>query len=181
MKLQFGDEVEKKKEEKAPEPNISIKPSYNQTQKKQCYNKNQYNKNQYHNNNNYNNYNNNSNYNHGNNNYNNNETKDASKTFQNKFDQTTQQQVPSYHNPFMMPQMMPMNMNMNMYQHQQPIEDDNEKSVSECLEYYFSEENLNKDYYIRSRMNDDGYIDAYEIVNFNNGRTEVLMLKRFRI
>jgi hypothetical protein len=64
--------------------------------------------------------------------------------------------------------MMQQPMPMNMYQHQQPtVDDDSEKSISECLEYYFSEENLNKDYYIRSRMNDDGYIDAYEIVNFN--------------
>ncbi len=57
----------------------------------------------------------------------------------------------------------------NMYYQQPAIneEDNSEKSISECLEYYFSEENLNKDFYIRSRMNQDGFIDAYEIVNFN--------------
>jgi hypothetical protein len=78
----------------------------------------------------------------------------------------------------MMQQMMPSN--MNMY-HQQPnVEDDSEKSISECLEYYFSEENLNKDYYIRSRMNDDGFIDAYEIVNFNKMKNRGVTVEKIQ-
>jgi hypothetical protein len=78
----------------------------------------------------------------------------------------------------MMQQMTPMN--MNMYHHQQSTDDDSEKSISECLEYYFSEENLNKDYYIRSRMNDDGYIDAYEIVNFNKMKNRGVTVEKIQ-
>jgi len=57
--------------------------------------------------------------------------------------------------------MNPMNTNsMN-------IVDTSDKGILESLEYYFSIENLNKDGYMRSKMNEDGYIDCNEIVVFN--------------
>jgi len=95
-------------------------------------------------------------------------------TFSNKFDSINSQPQTGM-NPFMFPQSMPMNMNPNMYYQpnnyglntQTEEHDSSDKSVPECLEYYFSEENLNKDSYIRSKMSEEGWIDAQEIANFN--------------
>jgi len=42
------------------------------------------------------------------------------------------------------------------------------KSIKESLEYYFSNENLNKDFYTRSKMDENGFIESGEILNFNN-------------
>lgn len=42
-----------------------------------------------------------------------------------------------------------------------------DKKIIDSLEYYFSIENLNKDSFIRSKLNDDGYLDADAIINFN--------------
>ena len=36
-----------------------------------------------------------------------------------------------------------------------------------CRNYYFSIENLNKDFFIRSKLNEEGYLEAEEIINFN--------------
>lgn len=43
-----------------------------------------------------------------------------------------------------------------------------EKSVKENLEYYLSQENLNKDLYIRKLLDNNGYILVDEILKFNN-------------
>jgi len=105
-----------------------------------------------------------------NNNYNNNQGPYFKQPmhFSNKFDAVNAQMGGAFYNPFMFPQQMATPQNMYNYsQFTQPEDQDSEKSVSECLEYYFSEENLNKDGYIRSKMNDNGLIDAQEIANFN--------------
>jgi hypothetical protein len=106
-------------------------------------------------------------------------------TFSNKFDNFNNQMPGAFYNPFMAPQTVPMNMPpSNMYyqppQNQPQLEehDGSDKSVSECLEYYFSEENLNKDSYIRSRMNDDGLIDAQEIANFNKMKSRGVTIEK---
>ncbi len=39
-------------------------------------------------------------------------------------------------------------------------------TVLELLAYYFSEENLNKDHFMRTNMDDNGNIDAMIIINF---------------
>ena len=105
--------------------------------------------------------------------------------FTNKFDSINSNVGQGFYNPFMFQQTMPMPMNPSMYYHQQPVpqyqqpfEDESEKSIAEILEYYFSEENLNKDAYIRSRMNEDGYIDAYEIVNFNKMKNRNMTVEK---
>jgi len=95
----------------------------------------------------------------------------------NKFDQQQ-----GYH--FMMQQqMMQQEMMQNMpqnymerynnyqqqvqYEQQQPKQGDIEKIVLDTLSYYFSEENLNKDAFFRSKMNSDGYVDVVTILSFN--------------
>jgi hypothetical protein len=103
-------------------------------------------------------------------------------TFSNKFDSINSQYGGGFYNPFAFPQQMPMNMTQPMYyqqpNHNQQEEQDGDKSASECLEYYFSEENLNKDSYIRSRMNEDGLIDAQEIANFNKMKNRGITVEK---
>ena len=85
------------------------------------------------------------------------------------------------HYPMNYPQMP----NMNMQNQQQEPEKFQEGDIStESLEnlivdalyeycfnlirtYYFSEENLNKDHYMRSIMNSDGYVEALAVTTFN--------------
>jgi len=74
---------------------------------------------------------------------------------------------PNMFNPY---PMMPMNYFGGQSANTGPeitLKDSSDKSILEYLQYYFSLENLNKDVYIRNRMNEDGFIDAQEIVNFN--------------
>jgi len=60
----------------------------------------------------------------------------------------------------------------------QQVEDNSDKSILEALEYYFSEENLNKDFYIRSKMNDEGFISAFEILSFNKMKKKGVDLEK---
>jgi len=39
-------------------------------------------------------------------------------------------------------------------------------AIIKQLEYYFSIENLNVDYFLRSKMNEEGFLNAKEIINF---------------
>lgn len=57
-------------------------------------------------------------------------------------------------------------------------EDNSDQSIFESLEYYFSEENLNKDYYIRSKMDGEGYIEAKELLTFNKMKAKGVTLDR---
>lgn len=134
-------------------------------------------------------------------NYNNNDTgnyqqganhmynKNPNMYFSNKFDSLNNQQQSGMYP--MMPMMSPMNQNPNMYypnyqaypnQNQgnqiEESTDNSDKSVLESLEYYFSEENLNKDSYIRSKMSDEGFVEAIEIVNFNKMKNKGVTLER---
>ena len=45
-------------------------------------------------------------------------------------------------------------------------------SVLETLHYYFSEENLNKDYYMRSNLDAEGFIEASNIIRFNKMKSK---------
>jgi len=44
---------------------------------------------------------------------------------------------------------------------------DPEQKVMDTLDYYFSIENLNKDYFFRKKLDENGYIDAEIIMTFN--------------
>jgi len=44
---------------------------------------------------------------------------------------------------------------------------DPEQKIMDTLEYYFSIENLNKDYYFRKQLDENGYIDSDIIMTFN--------------
>jgi la-related protein 1 len=96
----------------------------------------------------------------------------------NKFD--------AYNSGFMMGGMFPQNfMRHEMPQHQYQMNNVNQdfqkltfdestssdvtpdKKIIDSLEYYFSIENLNKDSFIRGKLNEDGYLDADAIINFN--------------
>jgi len=85
------------------------------------------------------------------------------------------------YNPMMMNEMMMQqqnyqsmpNMNNNT-QNNNELEGGNEirngeidKFVLESLNYYFSEENLNKDSFMRTSMNDDGFIEVTTVASFN--------------
>jgi len=83
---------------------------------------------------------------------------------QNQYQQMMQQE--------MMQQNMPQNFNYSQntnYQNypQQEQHEDIEKGVLDSLNYYFSEENLNKDAFFRSKMNSNGYVDVITILGFN--------------
>lgn len=67
--------------------------------------------------------------------------------------------------PMTNPMMMPIPPQMMMEPDTQPPI---RGGILESLEYYLSLENLNKDTYTRSKMDDDGYIEANEILKFNN-------------
>ena len=57
---------------------------------------------------------------------------------------------------------------MMMYQQNTQEQIQNEAgSVLETLHYYFSEENLNKDYYMRSNLDSEGFLKASNIIRFN--------------
>lgn len=53
-----------------------------------------------------------------------------------------------------------------------------QQTVLETIEYYLSEDNLNKDYYIRLKLNSDGYLDASEIIRFNKMKTQGVTLQQ---
>lgn len=67
--------------------------------------------------------------------------------------------------PMTNPMMMPVPPHMMMEPDTQPFI---RGGILESLEYYLSLENLNKDTYTRSKMDDDGFIEASEILKFNN-------------
>jgi len=54
------------------------------------------------------------------------------------------------------------------------------KSIKESLEYYFSNENLNKDSYTRSKMDENGFIESSEILNFNNMKKQSADLDKLK-
>lgn len=111
-----------------------------------------------------------------------------SKTFNNKFDPMNMYNV----HPYMLnpPQFSGMRPDM-MYFGQMPIQpyntqlnhekdDHAEKGIKESLEYYLSLDNLNKDYYIRTKIDADGYIDVNDILNFNNMKKHQATLDSIR-
>jgi len=69
--------------------------------------------------------------------------------------------------PYLYPNIPPM-MNRN-FMNQPPIQElvEQEKTILQYLEYYFSLDNLNRDYFMRTKIDEEGFIDAQEIVNFN--------------
>jgi len=96
------------------------------------------------------------------------------KSKNNKFDQANNMM----YNPMMYGQFMPNMMNpyaMNAqgqnpnFAHQQEIDPFfvGERSVEEIIAYVFSPEFLNKEVYIRKRIQADGCIDLYHVLNFN--------------
>ncbi len=74
-------------------------------------------------------------------------------------------QMQMHPNQFYGMQGMPM-MNLN---NNQQFEDSKalEKFIIDSIEYYFSEINLNKDYYFRSKLDNEGFINLLEISQFN--------------
>ena len=109
------------------------------------------------------------------NNNNNNEfnKQQQTKVFNNKFDQINSYNTNPYSNPnmhMMRPEMMFMGqMPMQPINFPMQVEDNMyEKGVKESLEYYLSLEHLNKDKYIRQKIDNNGYIDVEEILKFNN-------------
>ena len=42
-----------------------------------------------------------------------------------------------------------------------------EQSILEILEYYLSEKNLNKDFYLRTKIDQEGFVDSKELLTFN--------------
>jgi len=82
--------------------------------------------------------------------------------------------TPQY-NPYMIPGKFQMN---QQYQNQPyiprpvfdsgiPLVDTSDVSIISFLEQYLSLENLNKDLYLRNRIDENGFIDCEEIVNHN--------------
>lgn len=103
------------------------------------------------------------------------------KTFNNKFDSMN-----SYNNnPYMFPNMQFMRPDM-MYMGQMPMNPTNfnqgfnqldredqhhsigEKGIKESLEYYLSLDNLNKDLFIRRKIDNNGFVLVEDILKFNN-------------
>jgi len=54
----------------------------------------------------------------------------------------------------------------------------NDKDIVDSLTYYFSIDNLNKDYFIRSRLDSEGYIDASHIINFNKMKANSVTIEK---
>jgi len=54
----------------------------------------------------------------------------------------------------------------------------NDKDIVDSLTYYFSIDNLNKDYFIRSRLDSEGYIDATQIINFNKMKSNSVTIEK---
>jgi len=65
------------------------------------------------------------------------------------------------------------------YQDSTPnLADDSDKSIVEYLEQYLSLDNLNKDLYLRNRIDANGYIEGNEIVNHNKVSRKGITLER---
>jgi len=65
------------------------------------------------------------------------------------------------------------------YQDSTPnLADDSDKAIVEYLEQYLSLENLNKDLYLRNRIDTNGYIEGNEIVNHNKVSRKGITLER---
>jgi hypothetical protein len=59
----------------------------------------------------------------------------------------------------------------------QMIQQEEAGSLVSALEYYLSQENLNKDYYIRSKLNDEGFLDAEELIKFNSMKAKGIKIE----
>lgn len=104
--------------------------------------------------------------------YNKNKYPNNKTTFNNKFDPMNANSfnpyilnpTSPYNNMMYYGQMQgaPQNMNFHKEEHYVP------KGIKESLEYYLSLENLNKDTYVRERMDKNGCVIASEILKFNN-------------
>lgn len=79
-----------------------------------------------------------------------------------------------------------MNPYLNQFSEQQPITNPNqsnseqEESIIGILDYYFSYNNLNKDYYIRSKMDEDGWLNANYILTFNKMKQRDIDLNKLK-
>mmetsp|Transcript_29756 Transcript_29756/g.30895 ORF Transcript_29756/g.30895 Transcript_29756/m.30895 type:complete len:218 (-) Transcript_29756:130-783(-) len=114
------------------------------------------------------------------------------KTFNNKFDPMNgSNNHPYMFNPMgnqmMRPDMMyfgqmPMQPNTNPHNNERPEDHHNigEKGVKESLEYYLSLENLNKDLFIRQKIDSEGYIEAEDILKFNNMKKQKVDINTIR-
>lgn len=120
------------------------------------------------------------------------------KTFSNKFDPVNGYNM----HPYMYPMQQPFGNMMRpdmMYFGQMPMQpmqpmhfpnvmqtndelphNFGEKGIKESLEYYLSLENLNKDFYIRTKIDSNGYIDVNDILNFNNMKKNKASLESIR-
>jgi hypothetical protein len=99
------------------------------------------------------------------------------------------QQMPNpnfYSNMQIPPQLMYQQHLMNAYNKQmqfynfppQENEINPDQSLLESLEYYFSEDNLNKDFYIRSKFDEDGYLEVNEIIGFNKMKSKSISAEK---
>lgn len=60
------------------------------------------------------------------------------------------------------------------------LNDNSDKSIIEYLEYYFSFENLNKDSFIRNKLDENGFLDADLIVNFNKMKRQGVSMEKLK-
>jgi len=131
------------------------------------------------------------NYNSEGNNNNNNYNQAPQKLGSNKFDAVNNQYMMP--NPYMFSQQMPRpelapqqgNFNTsgsNDYiQNFQKIDlEAEDKRILDALEYYFSIENLNKDSFIRGKLDENGYLNAEEIITFNKMKKASVTIEKIR-
>jgi len=98
-----------------------------------------------------------------------------------------------FQNPYGIQQMQGgpemMNQNTNNYDVTQNfqkinLDDQNnitsDKNIVDSLIYYFSIENLNKDYFIRSKLDENGFLEATEIMNFNKMKVNSVTIDKIQ-
>jgi hypothetical protein len=72
------------------------------------------------------------------------------------------------------------NINVNQQQNVQQDFVKQEETLFEMFEQYFSEDNLNNDYLIRSSLDDEGYLNSMHILNWNNMIQKGVTLEQLR-
>jgi len=59
-------------------------------------------------------------------------------------------------------------------------ESSNDDAIINQLEYYFSLENLNQDHFLRSKLNEQGFLNAKEIINFKKMKAHSVSIEKIQ-
>jgi len=60
------------------------------------------------------------------------------------------------------------------------LEEAGDDTIMKQLEYYFSPENLNQDHFIREKLNDQGFLNAKEIINFKKMKAYSVSIEKIQ-